>query len=166
MTKPVKLLFDVSFPNITLWVQDCGTVEIGYDLQHRQLHPGTRRRRDGLEREEAVTRPSTMLFSDLEKGLGQILVEMALGAAAFSQEKNTRKTIHIEEDPSQDGGRVHLKTRLPKQVRKLDAIIEAIRGKERVLVTRLTVVKKLCENPEAASAFALFIAQESPGAAT
>ncbi len=31
MTKPVKLLFDVSFPNITLWVQGCGTVEIGRD---------------------------------------------------------------------------------------------------------------------------------------
>ncbi len=29
MTRPPKLLFDVSFPNITLWVQGCGAVEIG-----------------------------------------------------------------------------------------------------------------------------------------
>ena len=50
---------------------------------------------------------------------------------------------------------------MTKQVRKLDAIIQAIRDKERVLVTRLTVVKKLCENPEAASAFALFIARRA-----
>ena len=50
---------------------------------------------------------------------------------------------------------------MTKQVRKLDAIIQAIRDKERVLVTRLTVVKKLCENPEAASAFALFIARKA-----
>ena len=35
-------------------------------------------------------------------------------------------------------------------MRKLDAIIEAIAGKERVLITRLTVVKKLCEDTEAA----------------
>ena len=44
-----------------------------------------------------------------------------------------------------------------KQVRKLDAIIQAIRDNERVLITRLTVVKKLCEDRNAASAFALFL---------
>ena len=31
MTKPMKSSFEVSFPNITLWVNDCGMVEIGYD---------------------------------------------------------------------------------------------------------------------------------------
>ncbi len=48
-----------------------------------------------------------------------------------------------------------------KQVSKLDAIVETIRGKESVQVTRLTVVKKMCENPEAATAFAMFLAQQA-----
>ena len=39
--------------------------------------------------------------------------------------------------------------------------LEAIRRKENVQVTRLTVVKKLCENPEAAGAFAMFLARKS-----
>ena len=50
---------------------------------------------------------------------------------------------------------------LARQIQKLDKIIEAIRRKENVQVTRLTVVKKLCENPEAAGAFALFLARKS-----
>ena len=58
------------------------------------------------------------------------------------------------------------KSQLPKdplarQIQKLDKIIEAIRLNENVEVTRLTVVKKLCENPEAAGAFALFLARKS-----
>ena len=57
------------------------------------------------------------------------------------------------------------KSRLPEdlsgQIQKLDKIIEAIRRKENVDVTRLTVVKKLCENLDAAGAFALFLARKS-----
>ena len=30
MTKPMKSSFEGKYPNITLWVKDCGTVEIGY----------------------------------------------------------------------------------------------------------------------------------------
>ena len=42
-------------------------------------------------------------------------------------------------------------------------MVEAIRGKAIVQVTRLTVVKKLCENDESASAFAMFLAQKALG---
>jgi hypothetical protein len=31
MTKRTKPVFQTVFPNITLWVQECGTGEIGYD---------------------------------------------------------------------------------------------------------------------------------------
>ena len=31
MTKRMKPSFEAAFPNITRWVKDCGTVEIGYD---------------------------------------------------------------------------------------------------------------------------------------
>ena len=50
---------------------------------------------------------------------------------------------------------------MPKQVGKLEEIIEAIRRRERVEITRLTVVKKLCEDHEAARAFALFLARKA-----
>ena len=60
-----------------------------------------------------------------------------------------RRKSHLPKDP------------LARQIQKLDKIIEAIRRKENVQVTRLTVVKKLCENPEAAGAFALFLARKS-----
>jgi hypothetical protein len=45
----------------------------------------------------------------------------------------------------------------------LEEIVEAVRGKEIVQVTRLTVVKKLCGDSEAASAFAMFLAEKALG---
>ena len=31
--------FEAAFPNITRWVKESGTVEIGYDPQTGQFHP-------------------------------------------------------------------------------------------------------------------------------
>jgi hypothetical protein len=45
-------------------------------------------------------------------------------------------------------------------VEKLEAIAPALRQNEMVSVTRLTVVKGLCEDPKAAEAFALFLARK------
>jgi hypothetical protein len=47
-----------------------------------------------------------------------------------------------------------------KQVRKLSKIAEALRQGNKFHVTRLTVIKSLCAQPEAATAFALFLAQK------
>jgi hypothetical protein len=155
----ISMQFEAAYPNITLWVQECGMVEIGYD-------PNT----DSFVR---VIDEGGMVWSgashhdnlddalqDLEKALGQILVGLAFGAERSAKRRTTRKTT------SPKKASVNRRKKLPedpmtKQVRKLDAIIEAIRDKERVLITRLTVVKKLCENPEAAHAFALFIAKKA-----
>ena len=69
---------------------------------------------------------------------------------------------HSERRSHPIDARVHLpKDPLARQIQKLDKIIEAIRLNENVEVTRLTVVKKLCENPEAAGAFAMFLARKS-----
>ena len=35
----MKSSFEAAFPNITRWVKEFGTVEIGYDPQTGQLHP-------------------------------------------------------------------------------------------------------------------------------
>ena len=47
-----------------------------------------------------------------------------------------------------------------KQIRKLSAIAEALRHGNKFHVTRLTIIKSFCAEPEAATAFALFLAQK------
>ena len=46
-----------------------------------------------------------------------------------------------------------------KKVKKLSEIAEELRQGKHFPVTRLTTIKSLCEEPEAAAAFALFLAQ-------
>ena len=46
-----------------------------------------------------------------------------------------------------------------KKVKKLSEIAEALRQGNKFHVTRLTTIKSLCAEPEAATAFALFLAQ-------
>ncbi len=98
----------------------------------------------------------------MEAGLGQILVDRVLGVEPSASRKHSQKQskpkkapVRRRKGPPEDP--------LIKQVSKLDAIVEEIRGKENVQVNRLTVVKKLCENPEAAGAFAMFLAQQARG---
>jgi hypothetical protein len=47
-----------------------------------------------------------------------------------------------------------------KRVNKLSEIAEALRQGNKFRVTRLTIIKSLCAEPEAAAAFALFLAQK------
>jgi hypothetical protein len=53
------------------------------------------------------------------------------------------------------------KAQIIKQVRKLSEIAEALRLGNKFHVTRLTIIKSLCSEPEAATAFALFLAQKT-----
>jgi hypothetical protein len=145
---------EAAFPNITLWVQECGTVEIGYD-------PNT----DSFIR---VVDEGGMVWSgknhyeklddalkELEAGLGQTFLAKVMGAESAVRRKRTtpQKTpVRRQKSPPEDP--------LISQVKKLDAIVEAIRRKEKVQATRLTVVKKLCENPKAAGSFAMFLARK------
>ena len=46
-----------------------------------------------------------------------------------------------------------------KKVKKLSEIAEGLRQGKHFHVTRLTTIKSLCGEPEAAAAFALFLAQ-------
>jgi hypothetical protein len=48
-----------------------------------------------------------------------------------------------------------------KRVKKLSEIAEALRQGNKFHVTRLTIIKSLCAEPEAAAAFALFLAQKT-----
>jgi hypothetical protein len=155
MTKPTKPSFEARCPNISLWVTECGTVEIGYDPNTdsfvRAIDEGGmvwsgKRRYKNLD----------AAIHDLEMGLGQILVNLTLGVQASAKRRRSApKQPRDKQQPSSPG------SALPKQVQKLDEIVEAIRGNEIVQVTKLTVVKKLCEDSEAAGAFATFLATQA-----
>jgi hypothetical protein len=47
-----------------------------------------------------------------------------------------------------------------KKVKGLSEIAEALRQRKDFPITRLTIIKSLCAEPEAATAFALFLAQD------
>ena len=151
----MKSSFEAAFPNITRWVKGFGTVEIGYDPQTgsfiRAIDKGGMAW-SGESQYETVDDA----FQDLEQGISATIGTHKPSAKrkVASKPKRTTKTpdrrkSEFPKDP------------LARQIQKLDKIIEAIRLNENVEVTRLTVVKKLCENPEAAGAFALFLARKS-----
>ena len=97
MTKPAKLLFDVSFPNITLWVQGCGTVEIGCDSSTDSF---IRALDEGGMVWSGKSRYQTLddALKDLEARLGQILVERALGAEPSAKRRTTRN-LRVRKKP-------------------------------------------------------------------
>ena len=153
--------FEAVYPNITLWVKDCGIAEIGYDFNSdsfiRAIDEGGMIW-SGKSRYENLD----AAFQDSEAGLGQIVVKRVLSVESSASRKHSEKRSKPKKTPARRR-KGPPEVPLITQVSKLDAVVEAIRGKENVQVTRLTVVKKLCENPKAARAFALFFAQQARG---
>jgi hypothetical protein len=146
------------YPAVTRWVKDHGIVEIGYDPNTDTF---VRAIDEGGMVWSGRLRYKTLddALNELEAGLGPVLKERRISSPATrrkhpSTQSATKKApVKRRKGPPEDP--------MTRQVRKLDAIIEAIRGKEHVWITRLTVVKKLCENTEAARAFAVFLARRA-----
>lgn len=161
MPKSLKSLFDVSYPNITLWVQGYGTVEFGYDPQTGSF---IRAMDEGGMVWSGNRSYKTLddALQDLEKGLGKALLDLGLGVQPSAQSRQSARRSTSKQNQGKRR-KTPSEPALPKQVQKLEEIVEAIRGKEIVQVTRLTVVKKLCENQKAAGAFAMFLAQKALG---
>src|SRR4051794_34681407 len=86
-------LFDVSFPNITLWVQGCGTVEIGNDPNTDSF---IRVLDEGGMVWSGKSRYQTLddALQGLERALGQILVGKALGAEPSAKRRTNRRTTN------------------------------------------------------------------------
>jgi hypothetical protein len=101
-------------------------------------------------------------LQDLEAGLGRVLVGIALGVQPSARRRHS-VTRSVSKQTQARRQKTPPEPTVPKQVQKLEQIVEDVRGKEIVQVTRLTVVKKLCEDDEAASAFAMFLAQKALG---
>ncbi len=154
----MKSSFEAKYPNIARWVKDFGTVELGYD---RNTDSFMRAMDEGGIPWKGKPRYENLddAFQDLENGIGATLSVQAPSHKPSAKSKLSAKPSKTTKTPDEPQ-RPQIST-LPKQVQKLEEIVEAIHRKEDVQVTRLTVVKKLCENPEAAGAFAMFLARKA-----
>jgi hypothetical protein len=74
--------------------------------------------------------------------------------------KTFKKPRGTKSQAGKDQDRSEGERKLIKKVEKLEDIAEALRQKEHFSITRLTIVKGLCEDPKAAGAFALFLARK------
>ena len=143
----MKSSFEAKYPNIARWVKDFGTVELGYDPNTdsfiRAINEGGMPW-SGKTQYESVDDA----FQDLEKGIRATLSAQEPSHKPSAKRKLSAKPSKTTKTPDEPQRRPQTSP-VPKQVHKLDEIVESIRRKENVQVTRLTVVKKLCENPEA-----------------
>jgi hypothetical protein len=151
----MKSSFEAAFPNITRLVKGFGTVEIGYD-------PGTASFIRAIDKGgmawsgESHYKSLDNAFEHLENGIKAITGTRMRSAKRKVISKPSKTT-----KPPDRRKNLLPKDPLARQIQKLDKIIEAIRRNENVWKTRLTVIKKLCEDRLGAGAFALFLARKS-----
>src|SRR4051794_15006857 len=159
MKQPGSSSFESDYPAITRWIKESGRVEIGGASFADSFVKAVNR--DGLlwggEREYTTIDEA---LKDLETGIEKSLEEQTMTSpspAAKTRSKRSRKAKgraakgqHLSEEEK----------KLLKKVEKLEGIAPALRENEMISVTRLTVVKGLCEDPKAAEAFALFLARK------
>ena len=136
----MKSSFEAAFPNITRWVKGFGTVEIGYDPQTasfiRAIDKG------GMAWSgESHYKSLDNAFEHLENGIKAITGTRMRSAKRKVISKPSKTT-----KPPDRRKNLLPKDPLARQIQKLDKIIEAIRRNENVWKTRLTVIKKLCED--------------------
>jgi hypothetical protein len=146
---------EATFPNITRWVKEFGDVQIGYD---RLTDTFIRAVDEGGMVWGGGSRFGTIdeALDQLERAIGEIFDDRA-----SSRKTSTANSHQVKTVSRKAKGRQRVPDPLPKQVYKLEEIVEAIRRNEGAEITRLTVVKKLCENPGAAGAFAVFLAKKA-----
>jgi hypothetical protein len=89
---------EAAFPNITLWVQECGIVEIGYD-------PNTDSFIRAIDEGGMVWSGKSHYenlddaLEELEAGLCQVLVGLGLSGVASSRRKTTSKPRSPKKNP-------------------------------------------------------------------
>ena len=174
MKKPETSSFEATYPAITRWIKEFGRVEIG--TAGITDHFVKAIDRDGMpwggkDEYESIDEA----LKDMEAGIKAFLVEQGLDKdSSFNDRPKTKtspgramKKTQIAKRTGKAKSRAdkgqHLseeQKKLLKKVEKLEGIAPALRQNEIVSVTRLTVVKGLCEDPKAAEAFALFLARK------
>jgi hypothetical protein len=154
--------FEADYPTITRWVKEFGRIEIGSDdftdSFVRAIDAG------GMPW-EGKSRYDTLddALLDMEKGIKAFLKDQGLDAKSSSGLPRSRNAAT---KPRKSAGEAAKNRHRPdespiaKKVKKLGEIAEALHQGENFSVTRLTIIKSLCEDPQAAGAFAVFLARK------
>ena len=99
----MKSSFEAAFPNITRWVKESGTIEIGYDPQTgsfiRAVDEGGMPW-SGKSRYENLD----AAFQDSEAGLGQIVVKRVLSVESSASRKHSEKRSKPKKTPATPEG--------------------------------------------------------------
>jgi hypothetical protein len=154
--------FESDYPAITRWIKEFGRIEIGGEsftdhfvkaLDREGMPWGGKREYTTID--EAL--------KDMERGIEAFLVEqtrMSPGRIGKTRSQAAKKPRKAKSRARKDQHRSEEDKKLIKKVEKLEEIAESLRRHEHFSITRLTIVKGLCENPRAAGAFALFLARK------
>jgi hypothetical protein len=163
MKKPGSSSFEATYPAITRWVKEFGRVEIGPDelmdnfvkaIDRGGMPWGGKGQYESID--EALR--------DMEDGIKAFLEAQGLDERSSPRRRPTKRSAKkARKSPAkarQDRPRCEDERKVIKKAEKLDGIAEELRQGGHFSVTRLTTLKGLCEDPEAAGAFALFLARK------
>lgn len=158
--EPARPSLIYAFPTIARWASGYGWVEFGIDGIDR---PFVRALDEGGTVWEGEARYGTLdeALGDLEEGLARFMEEQEFARNSPTEKKTrrprnaARKVKTVAERPSRPP--IGPAT---KKVEKLEEIAEALRRGKNFSITRLTVLKGLCEDRRAAGDFALFLARK------
>jgi hypothetical protein len=154
--------FRVEFPTIVRWASGYGWVEFGIDGQDR---PFARASDEGGTVWESQGRYEKLeqALGDMEEGLARL---MKKGGSIKKRSGKPRTRQRSDKEAQKSKGK-SVKTPhradvhpAAKKVKNLEEVAEALRRGVGFSVTRLTTIKRLCEDAEAAGAFALFLARK------
>ena len=165
--------FESKYPAITRWAKEFGVIEIGHDgfadnfvkaLDKGGMPWGGK----------STYRTIDEALEEMERGIKAFLKEQGLDKEPRSAQRtsgrvskpargSTRRSAQagqkapVESQEKRDRSKDQP---FVKKVRKLGEIAEALRRGEDFPITRLTILKGLCEDPKAAEAFAQFLIRQ------
>jgi hypothetical protein len=168
--------FEADYPTITRWIQEFGSIEIGHDsVSGHFVKAVDSGGKPWGGRSEYATIDEALM--DLERGIKTFLKQQGLDESESDehsvrkattrlrplkkpQKRVTTKSRKAASRADQNRHRSEAEKKVLKKVERLEAIAAALRQHEHFSITRLTVLKGLCEDPKAAGAFALFLARK------
>ncbi len=151
--------FEADYPTITRWVKESGRIEIGGASFADPFIKAVNR--DGMlwgGKREYTTIDEAL--KDLESGIETSMVEQARASTSRAGKTRSAKRRKTKSRADEKQHLSEADKKLLKKVEKLEEIAPALRQNDMVSVTRLTVIKGLCEDLKAAGAFALFLARK------
>jgi hypothetical protein len=148
-----------AYPAIARWASGYGWVEFGIDGRDR---PFVRALDEGGAVWEGEARYGTLdeALGDLEIGITRFMEEQGFVERPRGKKATLRKAARKVKGGSEKPPRRTVADPASKKVEKLEGIAAELRQGKDFFITRLTVLKSLCEDSEAAGEFALFLTRK------